>query len=227
MRAMILAAGRGMRMRPLTDFTPKPLLPVGGRPLIEYHVEALARAGFEDVVVNHAWLGHQIESVLGDGGRFHLRIKYSREPAGALETGGGIRYALPLLGPGPFLVLNADIWTDYPMAQLRGLRPRLAHLVLVDNPEHHPEGDFALRDGRVVLSNSGRLTFTGIGVYHSALLAEAPDGAFPLAPILRAAAAAGDVTGEKYDGLWRDIGTPERLSQLEQLLTEVPARAGC
>jgi MurNAc alpha-1-phosphate uridylyltransferase len=227
MRAMILAAGRGMRMRPLTDSTPKPLLSVGGRPLIEYHVEALARAGFEDVVVNHAWLGHQIESVLGDGSRFHVRIEYSREPPGALETGGGIRYALPLLGPGPFLVLNADIWTDYPMAQLRGLRPRLAHLVLVDNPEHHPEGDFALRDGRVVLSSSGRLTFTGIGVYHSALFAEAPDGAFPLAPILRAAAAAGDVTGEKYDGLWQDIGTPERLSQLDQLLTEVPARAGC
>jgi N-acetyl-alpha-D-muramate 1-phosphate uridylyltransferase len=225
MKAMILAAGRGERMRPLTDRAPKALLPVGGRPLVEYQVEALARAGFRDIVVNHAWLGEQIEAALGDGGRFGAHIRYSPEPPGALETGGGICRALPLLGPGPFLVVNADLWTDYPYGRLRGLRVEVAHLVLVDNPCHHRHGDFALVEGRVSLSEHLRLTFAGIGVYHPNLFAHAPDGAFPLAPLLRTAAALGTVTGERYDGIWFDIGTVERLQTVERLVRGAMRRA--
>jgi MurNAc alpha-1-phosphate uridylyltransferase len=218
MKAMILAAGRGERMRPLTDRTPKPLLPVAGRPLVEYQVEALARAGFCDIVVNHAWLGEQIEAALGDGGRFGVRIRYSPEPSGALETGGGIRRALAWLGPDPFLAVNADLWTDYPYCRLYGLQVEAAHLVLVDNPHHHRRGDFALVEGRVSLSDQCRLTFAGMGVYHPKLFAHEPDGIFPLAPLLRRAAALGTVTGEKYDGVWFDIGTVERLQAVERLI---------
>jgi MurNAc alpha-1-phosphate uridylyltransferase len=216
MKAMILAAGRGERMRPLTDQTPKPLLRVCGKALIEYHIEALLRAGFRDVVVNHAWLGEQIEHVLGDGSRYGLRILYSPEPPGALGTGGGIRQALSCLGADPFVVVNADIWTDYPFARLPSAMRGSAHLVLVENPDHHPNGDFALTGSCVAPFGACRLTFAGLGVYHPNLFADAPVGPFPLAPLLRAAAAAGFVTGERYDGVWLDVGTPERLQALEK-----------
>lgn len=217
MRAMVLAAGRGERMRPLTDALPKPLLEAGGKPLIAHLIEGLARGGFRDLVINHAHFGEQIESALGDGARFGVRISYSPEPAGALETGGGIRCALPLLGD-PFLVVNGDIWTDFPFERAPRAISGLAHLVLVDNPAHHPEGDFVLRDGRVGLDGDDRLTFAGIGVYRSALFAGLPAGRFPLAPSLRRAAAKGQVTGERYTGGWSDIGTPERLRALDELL---------
>ncbi len=223
MFVMILAAGRGERMRPLTDTTPKPLLAVDGRPLIEWHLQALSEAGFRDVVINHAWLGAQIEQRLGNGERFGLRIRYSPEPAGALETAGGIVNALPLLGDGPFAVINGDIWTDYPLAQLpRSLGEDLAHLVLVDNPPHHPQGDFALQGGRVVADAEPRLTFSGIGVYAPQLFAGLEPGVRPLAPLLRAAMAERRVGGEHYRGRWFDIGTPERLAELDRQLRREP-----
>jgi len=219
MKAMILAAGRGERMRPLTDHTPKPLLNVGGKPLIAHLIESLARAGFQDLVINHAHLGNQIEAALGDGARFGVRIVWSREPDGALETGGGICQALPLLGPGPFLVVNGDIWTDYPFAHLQRDFPGLAHLVLVDNPPHHAHGDFALEGGYVHPEGVPRLTFSGIGLYRAALFHDSPPGKFPLAPLLRSAMARDAVTGEHYQGKWRDIGTPERLVALDAELS--------
>lgn len=216
MKAMILAAGRGERMRPLTDHTPKPLLPVAGRPLIEHHLLALHRAGVREVVINTAWLGARIERHLEDGRRFGLRLAYSREPEGALETGGGIRQALPLLGDAPFLVINGDIWCDLPLSPL--LRPPrgLAHLVLVDNPDHNRDGDFVLTQGRVQVDGPGpRLTYAGIGVFHPALWDGTEPGAFPLAPLLRRAMAAGQVSGEQHGGRWFDVGTPERLRRLD------------
>ncbi len=216
MKAMILAAGRGERMRPLTDETPKPLLRIHGRTLIEYHIEALRRAGVGTLVINHAHLGAQIEAALGDGARFGVRIHYCPEPPGALDTGGGIFNALPLLGDAPFIVVNADIWTDYPFS---GLAPPegLAHLVLVDNPPQHSAGDFVLRDRRVLAGGGTALTFSGIGVYRPALFASCAPGRFPLAPLLRAAMHAGAVTGEHYRGLWMDVGTPERLARIRTL----------
>ncbi|MGD8498490.1 MAG: nucleotidyltransferase family protein [Chromatiales bacterium] len=218
MKAMILAAGRGERMRPLTDRVPKPLLEVGGRRLIEHHLDALVRAGFRDVVVNLAHRGPQIREALGDGAAYGLRIQYSDESPEALETGGGILKALPLLGEGPFLVVNGDVWTDYPFPARELPESRLAHLVLVDNPTHHPEGDFHLDDGR--LSNAGgpRLTFAGIGYYRAALFAGCRQGAFPLAPLLRAACDRGLVGGEHHRGAWTDVGTPERLDALRRRL---------
>ncbi len=221
MRAMILAAGRGERMRPLTDHTPKPLLPVGGKPLIVWHLERLARAGCRQVVINHAHLGEQIPAALGDGGAWDLDIRYSPEPPGALETAGGIARALPLLGHEPFLVLNGDIFCDWdPAAALAlDMQGRLAHLVLVDNPPHHPAGDFALVDGRVGNQEAGRLTFAGIGIYVPALFAGLdPDQPAKLAPLLRTAADAGQVSGERHGGRWVDVGTPERLRELDQEL---------
>lgn len=216
MKAMILAAGRGERMRPLTDRTPKPLLKAGGRPLIEHHILALAEAGFTELVVNHAHLGEQIVAALGDGSRFGVRIAYSPERPSALETGGGIHHALPLLGDAPFVVVNGDIWTDFPFARLAQVPAGLAHLVLVDNPAHHPNGDFALEEGRVV--DRPAFTFSGIGVYHPDLFADCRAGAFPLAPLLRRAMAAGQATGEHYSGRWIDVGTPERLADIDRLL---------
>ncbi len=216
---MILAAGRGERMRPLTDRMPKPLLPVAGKPLIEHHIEALLQAGFEEIVINHAYRGEQIEAALGDGRRWGIPIRYSPEPAGALETGGGIFKALPLLGPAPFLVINGDIWTDYDLTRLAGLEPGLAHLVLVDNPPHHPDGDFRLSPEGLCHpdGNRGRrLTFSGIGLYRPALFDGCRAGAFPLAPLLRAAMAEGEVSGEHYTGRWVDVGTPERLAALNR-----------
>ena len=219
MKAMILAAGRGERMRPLTDHTPKPLLPAGGKRLIEYHLEALASAGFHEVVINLAHLGEQIRDHLGDGERYGLSIAYSQEPEGALETGGGIFNALPLLGDTPFLVVNGDVWSDYPFKELR--EPEgLAHLVLIDNPEHNPKGDFALEAGRVKSEGERRLTFSGIGLYRPELFDGCEPGAFPLAPLLRAAMAEEAVSGEHFTGHWLDIGTPQRLEALNQALAE-------
>ena len=219
MKAMILAAGKGERMRPLTLHTPKPLVRAGGVPLIEYHLRALQEAGFHEVVINHAWLGQQIEDYLGDGERFDLRITYSPEGE-PLETGGGIFRALPLLGDEPFMVVNGDIWTDYPFKRLRMPLAGLAHLVLIDNPAHHPEGDFSLIDGQVrdSLDAGTRLTYSGIAVLHPKLFADCQDGLFKLAPLLRAAMNQGQVTGEHFTGRWVDVGTHERLAEVEQLL---------
>ncbi len=221
MRAMILAAGRGERMRPLTDAIPKPLLEVGGRALIEYHVDALVAAGFRELVINHARLGHLIEARLGDGRRYGAAIRYSPEGDTPLETGGGIYKALNLLGTGAFVVVNADIWTEFDFGTLRGRRPTAAHLVLVPNPPHHPDGDFGLRDGRIRNDLQVRHTYAGIGVYHADLFKNSTPGAFPLAPLIRSAAARGEVTGELYSGTWIDVGTPQRLGLLQ---ASVPPR---
>lgn len=216
MKAMILAAGRGVRMRPLTDTTPKALLAVGGKALIEWQLEKLAHAGFTDVVINHAHLGQLIEAALGDGSRFGLSIRYSAERE-ALETAGGIALALPLLGAAPFLAINADIYSDYDYSLLCGLRLQdaLAHLVLVDNPAQHPRGDFVLESGRVREGGSRTLTFSGIGVYAPQLFSGIPPNAkVPLAPLLRKAMGAQRVSGEHYLGRWHDVGTAERLHAL-------------
>lgn len=213
---MLLAAGRGERLRPLTDHTPKPLLEVGGRALIEHHLVALAEAGICEVVINHAHLGAQIEARLGDGTRYGLRIRYSAEGE-ALETGGGIARALPLLGSEPFLVINGDVWTDYPLTRLGGLVPgTVGHLVLVSNPPHHQQGDFSLHDGCVGIDGAPRLTYSGIGVFHPALFADVGESRFPLAPLLRAAAQRGALSGEHYTGQWMDVGTPQRLSEADR-----------
>jgi len=218
MRAMLLAAGRGERMRPLTDTTPKPLLRIGGQMLIEHQIHALARAGFTQLVINHAWLGAQIERALGDGAVYGVRIEYSPEGATGLETGGGIYHALPLLGAEPFLVVNADLWTDYDFTTLPADPDGLAHLVMVDNPPHHPQGDFALLEGRLAQHGPLLLTFSGIGVYRPELFDGCRRGAFPLAPLLRAAMDRAQVSGEYYSGRWFDIGTPERLAEVNETL---------
>ena len=213
MRAMILAAGRGERLRPLTDQTPKPLLPVGHEPLIGHHLRRLATAGFQDVVINLAHLGEQIEARLGDGRDYGLSIRYSWEHGGALESAGGIHQALPLLGPEPFLLVNGDIFTDYPFTQLRRPLTGLAHLVLVPNPAHHPQGDFALQDDGLLANHGAALTYSGIGVYSPRLFDGMAPGKAPLAPLLRDAITAGKISGEPYPGLWIDVGTVERLEQ--------------
>lgn len=217
---MILAAGRGERMRPLTLAKPKPLLEAGGAPLIVHHLRALRAAGFEDVVVNLSWLGDQIRAALGDGDRYGVRLHYSDEGPEPLETGGGIFRALPLLGAGPFLVLNGDVWTDIDWSQLHDrLAPHdVAHLVLVPNPVHNEKGDFLLQGGRIVETSGERFTFSGVGVYRAELFGGCRDGIFKLAPLLRAAARAGRVSGELHSGAWLDIGTPERLAHLDELL---------
>ncbi len=223
---MILAAGRGERMRPLTDHTPKPLLQAGGKPLIVWHIERLMHAGITELVINHAHLGHQIEHALGDGSRFGVRIAYSDEGR-ALETAGGIANALPLLGDSPFAVVNGDVWCDYDFMQLPARATAMqasgdmAHLVLVDNPPHHPNGDFLLHDGRVIDSaldaQYSRLTFSGIGIYQPALFSGIARGSVaPLAPLLREQIAAGRVSGEHHHGLWVDVGTPQRLAELDR-----------
>lgn len=219
MKAMILAAGRGERLRPLTDRRPKPLLPVAGRPLIEYTIGALVAAGFSEIIINIAWLGTMIEEGLGDGARFGAVIRYSNEGETALETAGGIHHALPLLGDAPFLVVNGDIATDFPFQKLRGLSIELAHLVLVPNPKHHQNGDFALRQGRVTVADEPLLTFSGIGVYRPELFQDCQPGRFPLGPILRQAISEGKVTGEAHAGFWMDIGSKTRLQALEEKLT--------
>lgn len=216
---MILAAGRGERMRPLTDSTPKPLLKAGGRFLIEYHIERLVRAGVSGIVINLSHLGSQVCAALGDGSRYGTTIKYSDEGEPALETGGGILRALPLLGAEPFIVVNGDVWTDYPFERLPGAPAGVAHLVLVANPAHHDKGDFVLDGDRVHADGSGqRLTFSGIGVYRPELFEGCADGRFGLAPLLRRAMADGRVTGEYYRGRWMDVGTPERLRAIDREL---------
>jgi MurNAc alpha-1-phosphate uridylyltransferase len=211
---MLLAAGLGTRMGDLTRDLPKPLLDVDGKPLIVHLVESLVAAGFADLVVNVAYLGERIEAALGDGGRFGARIAYSREPDGPLGTGGGIKRALPLLGAAPFLLVNADVRSDYPFARLRRPLVGQAHLVLVDNPAHNPAGDFALgQDGRLANRGEPMLTFAGLSVLDPRLLAGAGQGAFSLTPLLRAAADAGHLHGEHYAGTWLDVGTPARLAQ--------------
>ncbi|HXE19671.1 MAG TPA: nucleotidyltransferase family protein [Castellaniella sp.] len=230
MRAMILAAGRGERMRPLTDVCPKPLLPVGGQPLIVWHIRQLVGAGLCDIVINHAWLGERIVTALGDGRSLGARLRYSAESP-ALETAGGIAHALEFFGGEPFLVVNGDIWCDWNperaliLATQMSTR-RLAHLVLVDNPEHHPQGDFTLHaNGRVAPRGPAgtALTFAGIGVYHPSLFAGIhPDQPAALAPLLRSAMAERVVTGEHHRGQWADIGTPQRLTQLDRMLRKRP-----
>ncbi|GGI69973.1 N-acetylmuramate alpha-1-phosphate uridylyltransferase MurU [Shewanella gelidii] len=217
MRAMILAAGRGERLRPLTDTCPKPLVAVQGKPLIEYHLEKLAAAGFADVVINHAWLGHLIPERLGNGCHWGLRLHYSAEAA-ALETGGGIKQALPLLGDEPFLVINGDIFIDQ-LPQLSTLSAEAdAHLFLVDNPVQHPNGDFAIEDGFASVEGSNKLTFSGIGIYRPSLFQDTPDGAFGLAPLLKQKMKQGRVSATKMPHYWCDVGTVERLAQLSERL---------
>ena len=224
MKAMILAAGKGERMRPLTLHTPKPLVRAGGVPLIEYHLSALRQAGFDQVVINHAWLGQQIEDHLGNGQRFGLDIRYSPEHE-PLETGGGIFRALPLLGDEPFMIVNGDVWTDYDPASLRRPLDGLAHLVLIDNPAHYPDGDFCLDGNQVRDSGPGaaspRLTYSGIAVLSPRLFTDCTGGAFKLAPLLREAMNRGQVSGEHYSGRWIDVGTLERLAEVERVLAEV------
>lgn len=219
MKVMLLAAGRGERMRPLTDACPKPLLPVAGKPLIAWQLERLAAAGFQDVVINLSWLGEQIESALGDGVRHGVHIQYSREPWPALETGGGIFNALPLLGNEPFLLVNGDVYTDIDYGQLRLTPGDLAQLVLVANPAHHPRGDFWLDEaGRIVAAGSEvteRLTYSGVALVHPELLGGAPGGRFALLPWLEKAREASRLGGERHKGHWLDVGTPERLAWLD------------
>lgn len=219
MKAMILAAGRGERMRPLTDELPKPMLRAGGKPLIEYHVEALARAGIDEIIINLAWRGASIRDYLGDGSRYGLSLGYSDEGTEALETGGGIFRALPKLAPGPFWLVNGDIFCAFEFSR-RSLDPGIeAHLVLVPNPEHHPDGDFRLVNNRVRPRNGASLTYTGIALLDPALFRGATGGKFPLAPLLISAARRDAVTGERFDGLWTDVGTPARLGDLERTLS--------
>ncbi len=223
MLAMILAAGRGERMRPLTDHTPKPLLQAGGKPLIVWHIDRLVCAGITELIINHAHLGAQIEQSLGDGSRFGATIRYSDEGT-ALETAGGIAFALPLLGDEPFAVVNGDIYCDYDFANLPKLAVQMqrnqdtAHLVLVDNPEHHPAGDFGLQETRVT-DATPKYTFSGIGLYRPTLFSHIPRGSkAPLAPLLREQIALGKVSGEHHRGAWLDVGTPQRLDELDKQL---------
>ncbi len=220
MKAMILAAGRGERMRPLTDHTPKPLLPVAGKTIIEHTINQLVAAGFDDIIINHAHLGQQIADHLGDGSRYGASIRYSAEGEQGLETAGGIINALPLLGDDVFLVVNGDIATDFPYAELKNRAVDLAHLVLVDNPEHHQQGDFALDNtGQVNGTGPELWTFSGIGLYRAELFSNLPVGSSKLGPLLRQAIAVQRVSGQKFAGFWMDIGTPERLQTLDFLLT--------
>jgi N-acetyl-alpha-D-muramate 1-phosphate uridylyltransferase len=212
--AMILAAGRGERMRPLTDHTPKPLLRVHGTPLIERHISGLVRAGIPRIVINLAWLGSQMRDYLGNGARFGAQISYSDEQARALETAGGIFRALPHLLPGPFAVVNGDIFTDFPYQTLALAAAHDAHLVLAPNPPQHPQGDFGLEGGMAVPQAAQLHTFTGIAVYRVAFFSGCLDGVFPLKPLLLRSMAAQRCSAELYKGLWEDVGTPERLAQL-------------
>ncbi len=240
MKALVLAAGRGERMRPLTDHVPKPLLLAGGKPLIVWHLENLAAIGVSDVVINISWLAEEFRPALGDGSQWGVRLHYSCEGPEPLETGGGMLHALDLLGPdAPFMAVNGDVWSDYDPANLPREPEGEAHLVLVGNPDHHPEGDFSLDgSGKVHVGGADALTFAGIGVYRPSLLRTwqqviEDDGAalqqpprFKLAPLLRAAMARGAVTGEHHRGAWTDVGTPERLAELDADLSRSVPGAG-
>jgi len=230
MKALVLSAGLGERMRPLTDTTPKPLLEAGGKPLIVWHLEKLSASGVRDVVVNTSWLAEKFPETLGDGSRWGMRLHYAYEGGTPLETGGGMWNALPLLGDAPFIAVNGDIWTDFDFARLPRAPEGDAHLVLVDNPPQHPQGDFALTNDRVESDGKAKLTFAGIGVYRATLFddwraiigdtagSEATPPRFKLAPLLRAAMTRGRVTGEHHRGAWTDVGTPDRLRALDAAL---------
>ncbi|AXA85537.1 mannose-1-phosphate guanylyltransferase [Lysobacter oculi] len=237
MKALVFAAGLGERMRPLTDHTPKPLLEITGKPLIVWHLEKLAAMGIKDVVINTSWLAEQFPATLGDGARFGLRLHYAYEGATPLETGGGLWNALPLLGDAPFIAVNGDVWCDADFATLPREPAGIAHLLLVDNPVHNPDGDFALdAQGRLHDEGDGKLTFSGIGVYRPALfdgwrdvIGNAPGASetpprFKLAPLLRAAMARGEVTGTHHHGRWTDVGTPQRLAELDAALAGATSR---
>lgn len=224
MKAMILAAGRGERLKPLTDHTPKPLIRVAGKPIIQYTIEALVAAGLDDIVINLAYLGGEIEQALGDGSQFGALIQYSHEGETALETAGGIIHALPMLGENPFLVVNGDIITDYAFSRLASMDVSLAHLVMVPNPPHHPTGDFSVQAGRVCANSGPRYTFSGIGVYRSQLFAGCGPGVRRLAPLLTEAMKRDAVSGEIHNGLWMDMGTRERLQEAETRLSFAPSR---
>jgi MurNAc alpha-1-phosphate uridylyltransferase len=238
MKTLIFAAGRGERMRPLTDTTPKPLLVAGGRPLIVWHLERLAAAGLSDVVINCAHLADQLQAALGDGGAYGVSIAWSREPEGALETAGGIAWARPLLGEAPFLVVNGDIWCDWDFARAPAIARRLderkldAHLVLVSNPPQHAHGDFGLRGERATIAGEGgegSLTYSGIGVFSPTLCAGVARGkAMKLRPLFDAAIAADRISGERHGGGWVDVGTPQRLADLDLTLQDTAGatRAG-
>lgn len=220
MKAMILAAGRGERLRPHTDITPKPLIQVGQHRLIEYHLLNLARAGIEDVIINISWLADQIRDTLGDGRNYSIKISYSDEGEEALETAGGIINALPLLDTAPFIIINGDIWCDYDLSALASKQlEQEAHLVLVNNPEHNTEGDFALVNELVSNNGENMLTYSGIGLYSAELFAGTQPGKRALAPILRRKAEKNKISGELYNGKWIDIGTIERLAQLRSFLS--------
>nr|WP_298728791.1 nucleotidyltransferase family protein [uncultured Steroidobacter sp.] len=221
MRAMILAAGRGERMRPLTDRTPKPLLTVAGKPMIQYHIEALAAAGMREIVINLAWLGSQIRAALGDGSQFGVHIHYSDEGDAALETGGGVFKALSLLagpsGTDPFVVVSGDVWTEYPLGDVANKLAAgdMAHFVVVPNPEFHERGDFGLEGGR--LTDSGeRYTYANIGVLRPEFFAGCEPGKFPLAPLMFAWIRRNRVSGELFRGVWHNVGTPQQLQQIDQ-----------
>jgi MurNAc alpha-1-phosphate uridylyltransferase len=223
MKAMILAAGRGTRMAPLTDTCPKPLIPLCGKPLIIHHLEKLAAAGITDIVINHAWLGEQLEQTLGNGSSWGIKIQYSPENE-ALETGGGVYQALPLLGEDAFLLINGDVWTNWDYSEVMNTslqEGELGHLWLIDNPAHNPQGDFCLGEGKVLdtaFLNEAALTFSGISLLSPQLWAECTSGAYPLAPMLRSAMLQQQITGSKLNADWVDVGTPQRLSDLEQRL---------
>ena len=225
--AMILAAGRGERMRPLSDAMPKTLLPAGGRPLIVWQIEALARAGFREIVINAAWLAPQLVAVLGDGDAFGVRIRWSLEPD-PLESAGGIATALPLLPPGPALIVSGDVWTQFDYAALtaradamaRDPQPPRVHLVMVPNPDFHPQGDFVLNGGHIELDGGSKLTFGNIGIYDTALFRELPRGVkLKLLPLYRDWIARGWVSGERFDGPWANVGTPSDLEALDRRLS--------
>jgi MurNAc alpha-1-phosphate uridylyltransferase len=223
MKAMVLAAGRGERMRPITDKLPKPLVPVAGKPLIVYHLERLAAAGVRDVVVNLSWLGERIRAALGDGGEYGLSISYSEEGPVPLETGGGIFKALPLLGPGPFLVVNGDTWSDIDYSHLALEDGANGRIVLVPNPTHNLRGDFGVEGDFVVDRPTDRFTYSGVGVYRPEFFDGCSPGRFPMLPLLKRAIAARVLRGELHGGEWCDVGTPERLAALD---AEVRARVG-
>ncbi len=224
MKAMILSAGRGERLRPLTDHTPKPLLKAGEHSLIEHLIIALVQAGITEIIINYAHLGQQFPDTLGDGQQLGAKITYSPEQQSGLETAGGIINALPLLGAEPFLVVNGDIWTDYPFEQLSKMElktNKLAHLVLVNNPKHHPNGDFSLSSGSVNQQASKKFTFSGIAVYSPAFFAGLEVQRLALKPLLLESIVKQQLQGEHYNGLWSDIGTIERLQQLNEQLANL------
>jgi N-acetyl-alpha-D-muramate 1-phosphate uridylyltransferase len=227
MKAMVLAAGRGERMRPITDHIPKPLVPVAGKPLIAYHLESLARAGIRDIVINLAYRGAQIREALADGSRYGVRIAYSEEGPDPIETGGGLFKALPLLGPEPFLVVNGDVWTDFDFTRLPALdEGALARLVMVPNPPHIARGDFGLEGDYLTEGDANRCTYSGIGIFSSELFSGCQPGKFPLLPLFRRAISARRLRGQLHSGIWLDIGTPERLVALEDQLRSASRSQG-